>query len=173
MNKKLYTIDALTFLFGLALLIAAKGFGNLSVESGYMHLKWAFFAALVLFAVISNLFYYRNTDEAEIYIGNFILPLISGLLFAGIYFNPIVVFTDFPNAPMTANLMILAGVFGIFGAHYFYCLGVYLDNLGLLKAGGNPRSKNAPRVFGAIFRRMSPMFYIIGGLMTVVITVKG
>ena len=107
MNRKLYAIDSITFVFGLALLFAAKGFGNLSAESGYASLKWV----LVLFAVVSNIFYYRNTNEAEIAIGNSALPLVFSLVFVGIFFNPLVIFNRFPSAPMTANMLILSGSF--------------------------------------------------------------
>ena len=111
MNKKIYVIDSITFVFGLALLFAAKGFGNLSAESGYASLKWGFLAVLVLFAVVSNIFYYRNTNEAEIAIGNSALPLVFSLVFVGIFFNPLVIFNRFPSAPMTANMLILSGSF--------------------------------------------------------------
>ena len=106
MNKKLYAIDSTTFVFGLALLFAAKGFGNLSTESGYAPLRWGFLAVLVLFSVVSNIFYYRNTIEAEIAIGNVILPLVFCFVFVGIYFNPFIIFNRFPSEPMTANMLI-------------------------------------------------------------------
>lgn len=170
MNKKIYAIDSITFVFGLALLLAAKGFDNLSAESGYLSLKWGFLAVLALFAVISNVFYYRHTNEAEIDIGNFVLPLVLGIVFVGVYFNPLIVFSRFPNIPASANLLILSGIFCIFGAHYFYCFGIHLDNIGLLKSNGDPRSKNFYCVIGAILKRVSPLFYIIGGLITLTLT---
>ena len=169
MNKKLYLIDSLTFLFGLALLLAAKGFGNLSIESGYHHLKWAFLAIMVLFTVFSNWFYYRNTGDAEIHIGNAILPLASALLFTIVFFNPLVEFCNFPNAPITANIIILSGIFCILGAHFFYCFGIYLCKVGLIKTGGDPRATNGVKAFGTILRRISPFFLVIGELITILL----
>jgi hypothetical protein len=169
MNRKIYVIDSITFVFGLALLFAAKGFGNLSTESGYAPLKWGFLAVLVLFAVVSNIFYYRNTNEAEIAIGNVILPLVFGLAFVGIFFNPLIIFNRFPNAPITANMLIMSGIFCIFGAHYFYCLGIHLDNIGLIKSDGDPHSNHVFCRIGALLKRVSPLFYIIGGLITLTI----
>lgn len=169
MNRKLYVIDSITFVFGLALLFAAKGFGNLSAESGYASLKWVFLAVLVLFAVISNIFYYRNTNEAEIASGNAALPLVFAFAFVGIYFNPLIIFNRFPNAPMTANMLILSGIFCIFGAHFFYSLGIHFDNIGLLKSDGNPHSNHLFCHIGALLKRVSPLFYIIGGVITLTI----
>ena len=166
MNKKMYVIDSITFVFGLALLFVAKGFGNLSTESGYISLKWGFLAVLVLFAVISNIFYYRNTNEAEIAIGNVILPLVFNFAFVGIFFNPLIIFNRFPNAPMTANELILSGIFCIFGAHFFYCLGIHLDNVGLLRSDGDPHSKHIFCRIGALLKRVSPLFYVVGGLIS-------
>ncbi len=166
MNRKLYAIDSITFVFGLALLFAAKGFGNLSTESGYISLKWGFLAVLVLFAVISNIFYYRNTNEAAVSIGNSALPLVFNFAFVGIYFNPLIIFTHFPNAPMTANELILSGIFCIFGAHFFYCLGIHLDNVGLLRSDGDPHSKHIFCRIGALLKRVSPLFYVLGGLIS-------
>ena len=172
MNRKLYAIDSITFVFGLALLFAAKGFGNLSVESGYAPLRWGFLAILVLFAVISNIFYYRNTYEAEISIGNSALPLVFAFAFVGIYFNPLIIFNSFPNAPMTANMLILSGIFCIFGAHFFYSLGIHLDNIGLLKSDGNPHSNHLFCHIGALLKRVSPLFYVVGGLITLTIAIN-
>lgn len=169
MNRKLYVIDSITFVFGLTLLFAAKGFGNLSAESGYAPWKWGFLAVLVLFAVISNIFYYRNTNEAEIASGNVILPLVFSLAFVGIYFNPLIIFNRFPNAPMTANMLILSGIFCIFGAHFFYSLGIHLDNIGLLKSDGDPHSTHLFCHIGALLKRVSPLFYVVGGLITLTI----
>lgn len=172
MNRKLYVIDSITFVFGLVLLFAAKGFGNLSTESGYASLKWGFFAVLALFAVISNIFYYRNTNEAEIAIGNTILPLVFAFVFVGVFFNPLVIFSRFPSAPMAANLLILSGIFCIFGAHCFYCLGIHLDNVGLLKSDGDPQSNHFFCHIGALLKRVSPLFYVVGGLITLTITIN-
>ena len=163
MNRKLYAIDSITFVFGPALLFAAKGLGNLNAESGYASLKWGFLAVLVLFAVVSNIFYYRNTNEAEIAIGNSALPLVFSLVFVGIFFNLPVIFNLFPSAPMTANMLILSVIFCIFGAHYFYCFGIHFDNVGLLKSNGDPHSNHVFCRIGALLKRVSPLFYVVGG----------
>lgn len=172
MNRKIYVIDSITFVFGLALLFAAKGFGNLSTESGYISLKWGFLAVLVLFAVISNIFYYRNTNEAEIAIGNVILQLVFSLAFVGVYFNPLVIFSRFPSAPITANMLILSGIFCIFDAHYSFCLGIHLDNIGLIKSDGDPHSNHVFCHVGALLKRVSPLFYVVGGLIAVTIAIN-
>lgn len=172
MNRKLYAIDSITFVFGLALLFVAKGFGNLSAESGYAPLKWGFLAVLVLFAVISNIFYYRNTNEAEIALGNTVLPLVFAFAFVGIYFNPLIIFSRFPSAPMTANMLILSGIFCIFGAHFLYCLGIHLDNIGLLKSDDDPHSTHVLCHIGALLKRVSPLFYVVGGLITLTIAIN-
>ena len=172
MNRKLYVIDSITFVFGLALLFVAKGFGNLSAESGYAPLKWGFLAVLVLFAVVSNIFYYRNINEAEIAIGNTILPLVFSIVFVVVYFNPLVIFSRFPSAPMTANMLILSGIFCIFGAHYFYCLGIHLDNIGLIKSDGDPHSNHVFCRIGALLKRVSPLFYVVGGLISLTIAIN-
>lgn len=151
---------------------SSQGFGNLSTESGYISLKWGFLAVLVLFAVVSNILYYRNTNEAEIAIGNSALPLVFSLAFVGIFFNPLIIFNRFPNAPMTANMLILSGIFCIFGAHYFYCLGIHLDNVGLLRSDGDPHSNPIFCRIGALLKRVSPLFYVIGGLISLTIAIN-
>ena len=172
MNKKLYIIDTLTFAFGLVLLLTAKGFGTLSADSGYDSLKWVFFAVLLLFGVITNLIYYRHTDETEISVGNFILPLILVVVFILVYLNPIVPFTAFPNAPAAPNGMIPIGIFCMLGAHFFFCLAVHLENVGILGQDGFFAGVRLFRERGISLRNMSPLLLILGGIFMLIFTVN-
>ena len=167
MNRKLYAIDFITFAVGVALLFVAKGFDNLSDESRYGSLKWVFLVFIAIYGVVSNYFYFHRTNEAEIYYGNIIFPLVLVMVFIAIYYNPLIHFTTMAIVGMTPNIIILIGVFCMLGAHYFYCIGVHLDNVGVLKAGGNPRAKNLYRTIGAIFLRVYPMYFVLGIILAI------
>ena len=172
MNKKLYIIDTLTFAFGLVLLLTAKGFGNLSADIGYDSLRWVFFAVLLLFGIIINLIYYRHTDETEISVGNFVLPLVLAVVFVFIYNNPIVPFTVFPNVLTAPNGMIPIGIFCMLGAHFFFCLAVHLENVGILGQDGFFAGVRLFRERGISLRNMSPLLLILGGIFMLIFTVN-